>query len=63
MTRNLSGAHIWQFIKYDKLIAAHEEEPELWNVDFFLEDDGRLPVQVWLDGLSAEVRGKSHRSD
>ena len=31
---------------------------EAWNVDFFGEDDGRLPVQIWLDGLTAEVRGK-----
>lgn len=35
-----------------------QEEPELWNVEFFEEDDGRLPVQVWLDSLPAEVRGK-----
>jgi hypothetical protein len=47
-----------QFIKYDKLIAVREEELEAWNVDFFVEDEGRNPVRVWLDGLPAEVRGK-----
>ena len=31
---------------------------DTWNVDFFVEDEGRIPVQVWLDGLPAEVRGK-----
>ena len=36
----------------------HQELQNAWNVDFFAEDGGRLPVQVWLDGLPAEVRGK-----
>jgi hypothetical protein len=40
------------------LIVVSQEEPEAWNVDFFAEDEGRIPVQVWLDGLPAEVRGK-----
>ena len=35
-----------------------QEEPEPWNVEFFVEDDGGRPVQIWLDGLPAEVRGK-----
>jgi len=34
------------------------ETLELWNIDFFAEDDGKLPVQVWLDSLPVEVRGK-----
>jgi phage-related protein len=34
------------------------EELERWNIDFFAEDNGRLPVQVWLDSLPVEVRGK-----
>jgi hypothetical protein len=38
------------------LIAVTLEEPEAWNVDFFAEDDGRLPVQIWLDSLPEEVR-------
>jgi hypothetical protein len=36
----------------------HDEELQSWNVDFFVDDEGRIPVQVWLDGLPAEVRGK-----
>jgi hypothetical protein len=40
------------------LITVRQAEPEAWNVEFFAEDDGRLPVQIWLDGLPEEVRGK-----
>jgi len=29
-----------------------------WNVDFYKEDDGSLPVMEWLDLLVEEVRGK-----
>ncbi len=29
-----------------------------WNVDFYQDDDGTLPVRRWLDGLPEEVRGK-----
>jgi len=52
------GAIRRKFIKYDKLPAVSRETLELWNIDFFAEDDGKLPVQVWLDSLPAEVRGK-----
>lgn len=33
-------------------------ESQPWNVEFFVEDEGRVPVQIWLDGLPALVRGK-----
>jgi len=29
-----------------------------WNVDFYQDDDGKLPVMKWLDTLPEEVRGK-----
>lgn len=29
-----------------------------WDIDFYAEDDGSLPVKVWLDGLPEAVRGK-----
>lgn len=29
-----------------------------WNIEFFREEDGTVPVQAWLDGLPDEVRGK-----
>ncbi|MGA2350842.1 MAG: type II toxin-antitoxin system RelE/ParE family toxin [Terracidiphilus sp.] len=30
----------------------------VWNVDFYQDDDGKLPVMKWLDTLPEEVRGK-----
>lgn len=35
-----------------------QEPSELWEIDFYREDDGTLPVKTWLDGLPEEVRGK-----
>ena len=29
-----------------------------WNVDFYQDDDGKLPVMKWLDTLPEDVRGK-----
>jgi len=29
-----------------------------WNVDFYQDDDGKLPVMKWLGTLPEEVRGK-----
>ena len=29
-----------------------------WNVDFYRDDDGNLPVMKWLDTLPEDVRGK-----
>ena len=29
-----------------------------WSIDFFVEDDGTLPVRDWLDQLPDEVRAK-----
>lgn len=29
-----------------------------WQIEFFEEQDGRRPVQAWLDGLPEAVRGK-----
>lgn len=29
-----------------------------WNIDFFAEEDGTLPVRDWLDQLPDEVRAK-----
>lgn len=34
------------------------EAPEPWKIDFYRSDDGRFPVQVWMDSLTREVRGK-----
>jgi len=34
------------------------DQEEIWHVDFFVDDEGRIPVQVWLGGLPADVRGK-----
>jgi phage-related protein len=36
----------------------HEEQPGPWNVDFYREDDGSLPVMKWIDRLPEDVRGK-----
>ena len=35
-----------------------QSEPEPWKIDFFADDDGVFPVQLWLDRLPTEVRGK-----
>ena len=29
-----------------------------WNVDFYQDDDGKLPVMKWLDTLPEDVRGQ-----
>lgn len=29
-----------------------------WQIEFFEEGEGRRPVQIWLDGLPEEVRGR-----
>lgn len=29
-----------------------------WPIEFFEQEDGERPVQVWLDGLPEKVRGK-----
>src|SRR5271167_1868394 len=29
-----------------------------WPIEFFVEEDGERPVQIWLDGLLEDVRGK-----
>jgi hypothetical protein len=31
---------------------------ESWKIDFYAEEDGSLPVRIWLDSEPAEVRGK-----
>jgi phage-related protein len=48
----------FEFIKYDKSIVVISEVPRIWNVDFFVGDEGSRPVEIWLDGLPEEVRGK-----
>lgn len=47
-----------KFIKFDKLLSVGQGSSELWEIDFYREDDGTLPVKTWLDGLPEEVRGK-----
>jgi phage-related protein len=37
-------------------VAATNEDS--WSIDFFVEDDGTLPVRDWLDQLPNEVRAK-----
>lgn len=36
----------------------NENAPEVWKIDFYAEDNGKFPVQTWLDSLPKEVRGK-----
>ena len=31
---------------------------ERWRIEFFEEDDGRRPVQIWLEGLPEEVQAR-----
>ena len=38
------------------VVAANDEHS--WSIDFFVEDDGTLPVRDWLDQLPDEVRAK-----
>jgi Phage derived protein Gp49-like (DUF891) len=43
------------FIKFDKLC---ENPAVFWNVDFYQDDDGNLPVRKWLETMPEDVRGK-----
>jgi hypothetical protein len=35
-----------------------QPSPELWKIDFYVDEDGSFPVRVWLDCVPEEVRGK-----
>ncbi len=35
-----------------------QSQPELWQIDFYSDENGLFPVQVWLDSLPEEVRGR-----
>ncbi len=39
-------------------MSASENPPVFWNVDFFRDDDGNLPVRKWLETMPEDVRGK-----
>ena len=33
-------------------------QPELWKINFCAEEDGAVPVRVWLDSVPEDVRDK-----
>ncbi len=35
-----------------------QSQRALWKIDFYADEDGSLPVRVWLDSVPEEVRGK-----